>query len=71
MALIIYVLALVLLVCCWSVGEMEGRTKLVITGLYLASWLLMIINGWFVVAAQALFSLVVGTMTFGPGWGRS
>ena len=70
MGLFVFVLALVVLACCWYVGDMEVRSKLIITVVYLLTWVLTVINGWFVIGAQALFALVVGTMTFGPGWGR-
>ncbi len=44
------------------------RTKLIITGVYALSWGLCLLDAWAVVAAKALFAVVVGTMTFGPGW---
>jgi hypothetical protein len=70
MGLFVIVLAFVVLVCCWWMGDMEGRSKLIITLLYLASWALAFINGWFLIGVQALFALIVGTMTFGPDWGK-
>ena len=66
--LFIHVLAFVLVVCCWLVGDLEIRTKLILTLLYLASWGLLLIpsvGGYFVIAAQALLSIVLGWMTFG------
>jgi hypothetical protein len=70
MFLFVYVLALVLLVCCWVIGDLEFRTKLIVTGVYLATWLLGFLSPYALVASQALFGAVVGLMTFGPDWGR-
>jgi hypothetical protein len=64
LGLVIHVTALVLLVCLWLVGDVEGRTKLVFTGLYVLTWVLLFVNVWALLGAQALFALVVGTMTF-------
>ncbi len=70
MFLVVYILAVVLLVCCWVIGDLEFRTKLIVTGVYLATWLLVFLNPYLLVAAQALYCAVVGLMTFGPDWGR-
>lgn len=64
--LFIYVLTLVLLVCCWAIGDLEFRTKLILTVIYLGSWGLIFISGALVVSAQALLCIVLGFMTFGP-----
>jgi hypothetical protein len=63
--LFVYFLAVVLLVCCWAMGDMEVRTKLILTLLYLASWALLFASNHVVVAAQALLSIILGWMTFG------
>jgi hypothetical protein len=69
--LIVYVLALALLGACWAVGEQEFRTKVILTLIYLGTWALLLTgHAYFVVAAQALFSALVGSMTFGTSWGR-
>ncbi|HEV3143141.1 MAG TPA: hypothetical protein VGZ47_04575 [Gemmataceae bacterium] len=70
MFLIVYVLAFVLLVCCWIWGDLEFRPKLIVTAVYLGSWLLLFISPYAVIAVQALFCVVVGYMTFGSDWGR-
>jgi hypothetical protein len=70
MFLVVYVLAFVLLVCCWVVGDLEFRTKLIVTGVYLVTWALGFLSPYALVASQALFCAVVGLMTFGPDWGR-
>ena len=62
------VLALVLLVCLWFVGEQEFRTKLILTGIYVAMWGLLFVGpsgGYFMMAAMALWCIVVGYGTFG------
>jgi hypothetical protein len=68
MGLVVIVLALVLLVCCWIVGDMEVRTKLILTLLYILSWGLIFLGGFAVTGAQALLCIVLGLMTFGPGF---
>jgi hypothetical protein len=66
-------LGLVLLICMWAVGEQEFRTKLIMTGLYVALWVFWIFDptgGWIAVAAKALWCLVAGYGTFGSRFGR-
>jgi hypothetical protein len=66
--LVVFVLTLVLLVCCWLVGEHEFRTKVILTLVYLATWGLIFVDGWFIISAQALLSVVLWYSTFGlPG----
>jgi hypothetical protein len=62
----VLILALVLLVCCWWVGDMEVRTKLILTLVYLLSWGLVFVGGWALVGGQAVLCIVLGLMTFGP-----
>ena len=64
--LFIYVFAFVLLVACWIWGDLEFQTKAILTGIYVATWLLALVSPWFVVATQALLSLVMWAMTFMP-----
>jgi hypothetical protein len=62
------VLALVLLVCMWFVGDQEFRTKLILTIIYLALWGLIFAGesgGWFMLAGMSLWCIVVGYSTFG------
>ena len=61
----VLVLTLILLGCCWAVGDMEFRTKALLTLLYAASWALVLVGGFAVIVAQALLSIVLGYMTFG------
>jgi hypothetical protein len=70
MFLFVYALALVLLAACWYVGELEVRTKLILTAVYLATFGLCLVQPIFLVTAQALFCIVVGLLTFGPSIGR-
>jgi hypothetical protein len=67
-SLFIFVLTLVLLICCWFMGEQEFRTKVILTVVYLASWGLIFVNPWFIISAQSLLSVVLWYSTFGvPG----
>lgn len=66
MGLFVIILAFVLLIACWWVGDLEFRTKLILTGIYAASWLLIFVNGWFHIGAQALIALILWWATFGP-----
>jgi hypothetical protein len=60
--------AIVLLGCNWIVGDQKTITKILLTAVYLLSWLLLYVGFWAVSAAQAIFAIVVGTMTFGIDW---
>ena len=62
--LVVCVLALVLLICCWAVGDLEFRTKLILTLLYLGSWALIYVSPPLVISAQALLCIVLIFMTF-------
>jgi len=66
MGLIVIILAFVLLAACWWMGDLEFRTKIILTAIYAASWLLIFVNPWLHIAAQALTALVLWWMTFGP-----
>lgn len=66
MGLFVIILAFVLLIACWWVGDLEFRTKLILTGIYAASWSLIFVNGWLHIAAQALVALILWWATFGP-----
>jgi hypothetical protein len=68
--LLVWIMAPILLACCWVLGDVEFRTKLIVTVVYLATWALIFVNVYAQAAAQALFCAVVGLMTFGPDWGR-
>jgi hypothetical protein len=70
MFIFVGVLGLVLLICCWIVGDLELRTKLILTLLYLGSWALVFVNVGLLIAAQALMCIVLGFATFGPDLSR-
>ena len=65
------VMAIVLLVCMWWMGEWEFRTKLIFTVLYFALWGLVFVGeggGYFMYAGMALWCIVVGYGTFGKNF---
>jgi hypothetical protein len=64
--LVVGVLTLVLLVCCWLIGDQEFRTKVIFTLVFLATGALAFIDIWLCTGAQALLSLVLWYSTFGP-----
>jgi hypothetical protein len=68
MATGVLALAIVLLGCNWIVGDQRTVTKIVLTAIYVSSWFLVYIGFWAVSAVQAIFCIVVGTMTFGIDW---
>jgi hypothetical protein len=70
MFLFVGVLALALLICCWIVGDLEFRTKLILTLLYLGSWGLIFVNVGLLISAQALLCIVLGFATYGPDLSR-
>ena len=73
MGLFVAVLALVLLVATWIVGDQELRTKLILTGIYIGLWVFVFLDptgGWLMLAGQALYCVVVSYWTFGSRFGR-
>ncbi len=44
MGIAVMVLAFVLMGACWFVGDLEFRTKAILTGIYLATWVFLFIN---------------------------
>ena len=65
-SLFVIVLAFVLLCACWYMGDLEFRTKAILTLVYLATWIVYAFNGWALTAAQALLALILWWTTFGP-----
>jgi hypothetical protein len=68
MGLFVLIFSVVVLGAHWYVGDSEFRTKLIVTLVWLATWLLLFADFWFAIGAQAMFTLVVGAMTFGAQW---
>ncbi len=66
MGIAVMVLAFVLLGACWFVGDLEFRTKVILTAIYLATWVFAFIDGWALLGAQALMAFVLWWATFGP-----
>jgi hypothetical protein len=66
--LFVFALTFILLACCWAISDATLRTKLVMTFLYGASWLLLLANAAFVIVAQCLLAIVLGGLTFGTEW---
>ena len=61
--------AFVMLVFNWIIGEQETSTKIIITFVYVLTWMLLFIGGfWAVSLVQVVFAIVVGIMTFGIDW---
>jgi hypothetical protein len=68
--LVIHVAALVLLVACWLVGDLEFRTKVVLTVVYLVTWAFVFVSAWVTVGAQAFLIVILWYATFGPAGRR-
>jgi hypothetical protein len=66
----VYVFALGCLICCWIWGDLEERTKVIFTFLYLASWGLLFLENFafLFTVAQCLLVIVIGWATFGVDW---
>jgi hypothetical protein len=65
MGLYVVVFTAVLVICLWVFSDAEFRTKLILTGLYAMTWLLLLWANWAVISAQALLAIVLGATTFG------
>jgi hypothetical protein len=71
MGLFVLIFLLVVLVFCWIWGDQQLVTKLIFTGLTVATFALCLLGEtgyWFRVAAQAILALVIGGSTFGADW---
>lgn len=64
------IVVLLVVIACWIVGDMEVRTKLIFTGLYVASWALLAVDPWICIGVQSVLGLVIGAFTFAGGRGR-
>lgn len=66
------ILALVLLVSMWMVGEQEFRTKLILTAVHVAVWGMVFVPHifWLAFSAMCLWCIVVGYWTFGSSFGK-
>ena len=65
--LAIVTVTLALLVACWLVGDLEPRTKVILTAVYLASWAVYPFSGIGFVGVQAFVALAIFLKTFGHG----
>jgi hypothetical protein len=67
MGLFILVLGLVLVICLWWVGDVEFRTKLALTALYVASFGLAFVHShpYAFMIGQCMLVAVIGVATFG------
>ena len=61
----VYALTFVLLVCCWVISDLSTRSKLILTGLYLACWGASWVSGLAGALGQCLLALVLCGLTFG------
>jgi hypothetical protein len=71
MQLFTMILLLVVLVCCWTIGDQGLVTKLVFTGLaFLSLGFCFIpdVGHWVAMVSQAILVLVIGGTTFGSNW---
>lgn len=69
--IVLIVFALSSLVCCWVWSDVTVRTKCVFSGLYFASWLLLLIPFhalYLFPLAQFTLAFVIGGVTFGIDW---
>jgi hypothetical protein len=64
--LIINGLALALLVACWVVGDLEFRTKVILTVVYVLTWGLAFVEPLLLGVAQGTLAAVLWWATFGP-----
>ncbi len=61
------VLTLILVVCCWWMGDLSIRTKFVLTALYVASFALIWTKDYsfLFVPSQCVLAAIIGLATFG------
>jgi hypothetical protein len=64
-----YVFALVALICCWAIADVSVRAKLILTGIYAATWLADLVIPFASGFLQMIFALGVYALTFRTGKG--
>jgi len=64
-----FLLAFVMLVLCWVRGEMSVGAKLIFTGIYLLTWLVVFLEPLIVVVLQGVFALGMYFLLFGSQGG--
>jgi hypothetical protein len=64
------ILPIVLLVCCWQVGDLKVTTKLLLTFLYLGHFGLVFVTTapYLYLVAKPVLVGIIGTATFGVSW---
>jgi hypothetical protein len=70
MMIIFGVFALVMLIVFWVKGDFSLRTKLIITGIYFAIFLLDFVLPFATVIAHGVFALGLYFLVFPSGWGE-
>jgi hypothetical protein len=65
--LFLTILTLILVTCLWVVGDVQFRTKVILTLLYLASFALLFAKGqtYFFFVGQCVLAAVIGVASFG------
>jgi hypothetical protein len=63
--LFLSVLAFVLRICCWLMGDCELRTKIIMTVLFVLMQGLVFISGWLLLAALVPYCAFPWWLTFG------
>jgi hypothetical protein len=69
MCYVAYVFALVALICCWAIADVSVRAKLILTGIYAATWLADLVIPFAGGFLQMIFALGVYALTFRTGKG--
>lgn len=65
--MLVIALTLILLLCCWWIGDLEFRTKLLLTVCYLGSFALVRAKdySYLFILSQCVLAVVLGFATFG------
>ena len=63
----VIILTLILVICCWWMGDVQFRTKLILTVLYVSSFTLVWAKDYFFlfILSQCILAAVLGFATFG------
>jgi hypothetical protein len=67
LGVVMVTVTLALLVACWLIGDLEPRTKIILTVVYLASWVIAFFSVWAFIGVQAMVSLALFLKMFGHG----
>jgi hypothetical protein len=64
--LVLHIVTFALLTAVWVFADTEPRNKLILTGLFAASWLFLFVDGLLLAVAHGVLAAIYWFVAFGP-----